>query len=1166
MTATCTAPSRSSVTDKKPVSHRDDPQLSILLDRFDTQWASGVVPEITDFLPAAESEETCRSVLIELVTIDLDRRWRAKTLESATLPPAAERLPLKPTLEDYVARFPQLGPLDSLPLALIGDEYRVRKQWGDGPDHAEFVRRFPTQSNELQPLLAQIDTQLSQDSTVDMARQATADEDTRPPSTVDALRTSPDEFTGSPLGKKFGDYEIIEEIARGGMGVVFKARQVQLNRTVALKTIRSGELAGAEEIQRFRTEAEAAAQLDHPDIVPIYEVGEQNGLHFFSMGLVDGEGLDARLREGPLPPQEAAELMEAIAMAIAYAHEKGIVHRDLKPSNVLIDRDGKPRITDFGLAKNIGKDSGMTATGAIMGTPSYMPPEQAAGKSEEIGPLSDVYALGAILYASVTGRPPFQAANALETLKQVCEMDPVSPRGLNPTVDRDLETICLKCLQREPQKRYTSAAELASDLRRWLNGEPIQARPASQVERAVKWVKRKPALALAAAVMMVAVPVSTTAAVWAVRARDAEHSQRKKAEASAVLARDKEREAERERDTALAVQDFLRFDIMRQADPTEQATRLLERGDTGGRVSPDLTLREALDRAAERLTESDIQERFPDNPLAQAAILQTAGDTYVGLGEYEKAIPFLSRAASTIALVRDDDHLDVLRSRRKLASALNCAGDYPQAIQWMEQVVDQCEAHFGDDHHDTINARSDLASIYAAVGRLEDAIQLWERVLSQSIAELGESHSDTLTARNNLAWAYQETGQLPKAIELFELALRQSENTLGKEHPDTLVSVQNLALAYNADGRPEEAIPLLENALQLFADKMGDDHPSTLSCQNSLAYVYKAAGRGDDALQLWAENLNLREAKLGEDHPETLTSRNNLAAAYYAAGLPDKAVPLMERTLESRERILGDDHPTTIVSRTNLAVVYRAAGRAAEALPHYQKTLDQYEEKHGPEHSNTLTAVYNLAGGYESIDELDKAIELYERAYRGVEKLQFEHPHSLSVLGNLAVAYGKAGQFAKKKAVLQVRLELLKTREPLDVGQVAVSHGELGDCLFREQQFVEAKASLQEALGGYAQVAPDSWRVFAAKSLIGACELALENYAEAETQLLSAHAGMTEMFASTDPAVTARLPAPATRTTLLRETASRLTELYDSTDRPEDARKWREELAELDAL
>jgi WD40 repeat protein/serine/threonine protein kinase len=294
---------------------------------------------------------------------------------------------------------------------------------------------------------------------------------------------------------RFGDYELLDVIARGGMGVVYKARQVSLNRVVALKMILSGHLASAQEIERFHLEAEAAAQLDHPGIVPIFEVGALNGQHFFSMGYVAGGSLAARLKDGPLPPRDSAAMVLRVVEAVAYAHQKGIIHRDLKPANVLLDKDGNPKVSDFGLAKKVAGASQLTAAGQILGTPSFMAPEQAAGKTDAVGPAADVYSLGAVLYCLLTARPPFQADNPVETLKQVLEEEPLSPRLLNSAVGRDLETICLKCLQKDASKRYAGAATLADDLRSFLAGKPIQARPVSGAERLWRWGRRNPVVA-----------------------------------------------------------------------------------------------------------------------------------------------------------------------------------------------------------------------------------------------------------------------------------------------------------------------------------------------------------------------------------------------------------------------------------------------------------------------------------------------------------------------------------------------------------------------------------------------------------------------------------------------------------------------------------------------
>jgi WD40 repeat protein/serine/threonine protein kinase len=296
--------------------------------------------------------------------------------------------------------------------------------------------------------------------------------------------------------RSFGDYELLRMIAQGGMGIVYRARQKKLGRIVALKMILAGQLASDDEVRRFYQEAEAAAQLDHPGIVPIFEVGEVEGHHYFSMGYVEGGSLDARIKEkGPLPPREAAELVRQVAEAVAYANQQGIIHRDLKPGNVLLDKCRQPKVTDFGLAKQVRGMSHLTLAGQVLGTPSYMPPEQAAGDMKQVGPAADIYSTGAILYCLLTGRPPFQAANVLDTLKQVREQEPVSPRQLNGAVSRDLETICLKCLQKEPGKRYGSALVLAEDLRRYLAGEPIQARPVGRAERFWRWCRRNPMVA-----------------------------------------------------------------------------------------------------------------------------------------------------------------------------------------------------------------------------------------------------------------------------------------------------------------------------------------------------------------------------------------------------------------------------------------------------------------------------------------------------------------------------------------------------------------------------------------------------------------------------------------------------------------------------------------------
>jgi WD40 repeat protein len=398
------------------------------------------------------------------------------------------------------------------------------------------------------------------------------------------------------LPRAFGEYELLQEIARGGMGVVFRAEQRKLNRTVALKMILSGHLAGTGAIERFQREARAAANLEHAGIVPIFEVGEIDGQHYFTMQLVSGGSLQEQLRDGPLPPRTAARLVLQVAEAVQYAHERGIIHRDIKPHNVLLSGprldEAIPKLTDFGLARFVS-GSGITASGEALGTPSYMPPEQAAGQIDQISPRSDVYSLGALLYSLLTGRPPFQSADLYQILRQVREAEPVPPRQLNPEVPRDLETVWLQCLRKEPSRRYDSAQEMADELQRYLRGEPVRARPLGAFGRAWRWARRNPGIATLATIislLLTALAIGGTLSAWRIASdrdrlaelKDKEHKARLEAEAEgrrANRAADNERaarnRAEQQRDfvsVSLAHRHWLDNNVL-QADLLLDACR-----------------------------------------------------------------------------------------------------------------------------------------------------------------------------------------------------------------------------------------------------------------------------------------------------------------------------------------------------------------------------------------------------------------------------------------------------------------------------------------------------------------------------------------------------------------------------------------------------------------
>jgi tetratricopeptide (TPR) repeat protein/predicted Ser/Thr protein kinase len=667
-------------------------------------------------------------------------------------------------------------------------------------------------------------------------------------------------------------YEILGELGHGAHGVVYEARQAGLNRPVALKVARQGVHASPEERARLRREAEAVARLRHPHVVQVYAVGEHDGAPFFAMELVAGGSLAATLDGTPWPAGRAAELVQTLARAMHAAHEVGIVHRDLKPRNVLLDGDGTPKVTDFGIAKQLDADAGETPSQSILGTPSYMAPEQATGGSRHVGRAADVYALGAILYELLTGRPPFKGETHFETVLQVREQPPVSPRRLQPKVPRDLETVCLKCLAKEPRGRYATALALAEDLGRFLGGEPVLARPVGQAERLYRWCRRNPLVAglVAGLFVVLAGGLIAVASLW----RTAEHRGTRASEAK--------EEADRQRDRA----DEVIADSIRALDTYLEKVVSSKELKTPGLESirqslMDLVLADYMDYARRRQDDPKLQRR-------------------------------VARLYATAAQIRRDN--------RQYAEAV-AAGE--KATELYERLLrdnpDSCE-----DLRYLAWFYSDMGITLGKLDRDMEALQAYQRALAlrQRIVEINPAFPG---AQGNLAWSYTEIGTslandgryqearqyLQKAVAKWpEVCAAEPGRTSARKH--WAMACQHLGSIEELTRHPDSALRYYKESHGLFrqlAEKAPGDPEVTQWLGESHARLgrgYRGVSEVDEARRAYEQAADLQEKMLAAypaaaEHYRKLLSRTLYETAEFereqGRAARSAALALKRRTL-----------------------------------------------------------------------------------------------------------------------------------------------------------------------------------------------------------------------------------------------------------------------------
>lgn len=712
-------------------------------------------------------------------------------------------------------------------------------------------------------------------------------------------------------GVDIDGYTITRRLGSGGMGIVYAASQQTLDRQVALKLIRMGMWSTEEQIARFTAEATAAASLHHPGVVAVHDFGQWHGFHYFSMELVDGPTLAQLLKSGPLEHDHAIRLVRQVCDAVHHAHEHGILHRDLKPSNVLIDKD-RARISDFGLARvstNDG-DSGLTLSGAMVGTPSYMSPEQALGESKRVTHASDVYSIGAILYESLTGRAPFRAATPVETMRQVVDEIPAAPRVLNPAISRDLETICLKCLEKDPDRRYASARELERELERIELGHPIMARPLGIWGRAWRWCRRQPALAATLALLVVSLLAGTitSSIMWR---QSVEHA--KEAERRLIAETQAKADAQHYAENATAVTRFFTEDVLGQAGPFVNANR-------------DTKLSEVLDAAA-----SKVDEKFQDRPLIEAAVREAIGKTYMDLGKLDVCQPHLERAVEIYQHELGLDNPQTLAAMHRVGMFFFSTGRFAEAEAQYAKIVKVSNQLLGPDDEQTLSAMGQLAHNMYWQGRYDEAEQLYLNVLARQRRH-GADQLPTLQTMNNLAILYSNTKRFKEAEGLLLETLSIQRRVLGSEYPDTLTSLNNLGHLYCAMGEFAKAKPYYDEALGSRRRVLGE-HPHTGFSIHNMGMFYWQQGQYEDALPYFREAFQMREKLLGSAHADTRNSLRMLCWTAIELGRGDEGISTSEQVLRTA-RLFAEDtwEPCFASCLQGAALTEKGDYQAAEPL------------------------------------------------------------------------------------------------------------------------------------------------------------------------------------------------------------------------------------------
>ncbi len=890
-------------------------------------------------------------------------------------------------------------------------------------------------------------------------------------------------------------YDDLHELGRGGQGVVFNAMQRSTHRNVAVKVLLDGAWASEGRRRRFEREIELIAALHHPNIVRLYDSGvTEGGYPYYVMEFIDGVGLDKLIgggvwsfsaslsgappeqpdRTGPadadsfepiLPLRVVLELFIQVCDAVHYAHQHGVIHRDLKPSNIRVDGDGHPHVLDFGLAKIAHTSDGrtvpdMSRTGEFMGSLPWASPEQAEGNPHGTDLRSDVYSLGVVLFEVLTGRFPYPVTGSFrEALDHIRNTPPVCPSMYRRDVDDELDTITLKCLVKEPERRYQTVGELAADIRHYLAGESIEAKRDSVMYTLRKGLRRyrNVARAMSLGVLLVLTATVLLSVLWsrAVEAEQTAAQERDAAETARVAADEAREQAQHDAAQAQAISEFLRKMLATPLDRGREA-----------RVA------DVLDTAAEELArESGL------DPLAGGALRQALGDAYASLGLYERAEPLLRGA------------YELYRRQRGAASA------------------------------EALDGLASLAWLRSQQGELNEAETLLREVLAGRRQRLGLDHQQTAQTMNDLSYVLQAQGQLDEAETLARDALATMRRAVGDDALDTLTTLGNLAAVLVAQGQLEEAAALQRERLETARRVLGPEHRDTVRAMSSTAALLGQLGRYNEATELSRAVYEANRHMLGVDHPETIVAAANLALGLGTLGRLADAEPVLRDTVERARAVLGATHPDTLTVLSSLAAILSARGDYAEAETLLREARDASAALRGEDHYDTLYHTNNLAECLQRQGAYAEAETLLRQALAGCRAaLGDENPYTLTVMLNLGATLAETHQFDEAEALLQAGLAgriKLFGEASVDTHTARLQLAIL-EC--ERSNYELAAAQLRELLYTAAQVAPAGhWYAAIVRSWLGQALLGLRRHAEAETELLGAYDDLGRSLGNSNP-------------------------------------------------